>query len=61
MSIGDNCEIFDTAINNSIIMSNTKIEQNKKISNSIVAYNSKLFSKDSAIVEYLLGENSNIS
>jgi glucose-1-phosphate thymidylyltransferase len=60
VSIGDNCNILNTRIDNSIIMSNTKIEQSKKISNSIIAYNSQILSKDDTSVEYLLGEDSKI-
>lgn len=60
VSIGDNCDIFNTRIDNSIIMSNSKIEKNKKISNSIIAFNSQILSKDNENVEYILGEDSKI-
>ena len=61
VSIGDNCHISNTIIENSIIMSNTQIEENKKISNSIIAYNSQILSKENTNVQYFLGENSKIS
>ena len=61
VSIGDNCDISNAIIDNSIIMSNTQIEENKKISNSIIAYNSQILSKENTNVQYFLGENSKIS
>ena len=61
VSIGDNCDISNTNIDNSIIMSNCKIEENKKISNSIIAYNSQILSKENTDVQYFLGEDSKIS
>ena len=61
VSIGDNCDITNTSIDNSIIMSNTKIQETKKISNSIIAYNSQILSQNDTNVVYFLGEDSKIS
>jgi glucose-1-phosphate thymidylyltransferase len=60
VSIGDDCEISNTNIDNSIIMSGCKIEQNGNISNSIIAYNSEIISNPKNDQKYFLGENSKI-
>jgi len=60
VSIGDNCDISNTKIDNSIIMNGCKIQQNEKISNSIIAYNSQIISKENKNENYFLGENSKI-
>ena len=59
VSIGDNCEISNTKIDNSIIMSGCKIDQKEKISNSIIAYNSEITAKKNENV-FFLGEDSKI-
>jgi glucose-1-phosphate thymidylyltransferase len=59
VSIGDNCDISKVNINNSIIMSNCKINESENITNSIIAFNSQIISNSSK--KYLLGENSNIN
>ena len=60
VTIGDNCEISNTNIDNSIIMSGCKIEQNENISNSIIAYNSEIILNHNNGKKYFLGENSKI-
>jgi glucose-1-phosphate thymidylyltransferase len=60
VSIGDDCEISNTNIDNSIIMSGCKIEQNGNISNSIIAYNSEIIINSNKDKKYFLGENSKI-
>ena len=60
VSIGDDCEISNTNIDNSIIMSGCKIEQNENISNSIIAYNSEIIFNHNNGKKYFLGENSKI-
>ena len=60
VSIGDNCDISNTQIDNSIIMDGCKIQHNGKISNSIIAYNSQIISKENKNENYFLGEDSKI-
>jgi len=58
VSIGDNCILENCTIENSIIMDNCKINEVKKISQSIIGYNSKISkAKDSL---FILCEDSKI-
>lgn len=61
VSIGDNCKISKSHIENSIIMSNCKIEQTRNISNSIIAYDTEIISNSNNDKNYFLGENSKIN
>jgi glucose-1-phosphate thymidylyltransferase len=62
-SIGDDSEITECKIENSIVMKNCKINSNSKIINSIIANNSEIIEKTDEEKEkiFLLGEGSKIS
>ena len=58
VSIGDNCIIENCTIDNSIIMNNCKINKVKKITQSIIGYNSEIY--NSADSSFILCEDSKI-
>ena len=61
-SIGDNSELSECKITNSIVMSNCNISGSMKIHNSIIAYNSSITSNQNINKQiFLLGEGTKIS
>jgi len=60
-SIGDNSTLFNCTLQNSIIMSECKIEGKIKIKNSIISYNASIQSDPTNIEKtFLLGEGTKI-
>ena len=60
VSIGDNCILKNCSIENSIIMSDCKINSKVNLSSSIIAHGSKIEDNDTKKHQFLLGERSQL-
>jgi glucose-1-phosphate thymidylyltransferase len=60
-SIGNNCKLNDCSINNSIIMDCCNIDCKINLTQSIVAYNSKILASKDQKAVIILGEDTSIS
>ncbi len=61
VSIGDNCVLQNCTIENSIIMSDCKIDSNVNLSSSIIAHGSEIIDNDTPKKhQFLLGERSQL-
>jgi glucose-1-phosphate thymidylyltransferase len=60
VSIGKNCKISESIIQNSIIMDNCEINGKIKLSNSIISYNTKIKSNERKESSLVIGEDKKI-
>ena len=60
VSIGKNCKISESTIQNSIIMDNCEINGKIKLSNSIISYNTKIKSNERKESSLVIGEDKKI-
>jgi len=61
VSVGDNCILENCNIQDSVIMSDCKIDVKTAFSNSIIAHASKIIDSENSKKQFLLGERTQIS